>query len=137
MAKAEWKMPEEFLDKISRLGEQTDEIIPRVLEAGGEVVLNQVRSNLSAVLSGESSGQLEAALGLSPAKLDKNGNFNVKVGFDEYRSDGSANAMVANILEYGRHGQPPRPFLKPAKTASRSAAIEAMQRKLEEELEDV
>lgn len=137
MAKAEWKMPEDFLEKISRLEERTDEIVPQVLEVGGEVVLNQVRSNLSAVLSGESSGQLESALGLSPAKLDKNGDFNVKVGFDEYRKDGSANAMVANILEYGRHGQPPRPFLKPAKSASKSAAIEAMKKKLAEEVGDV
>jgi HK97 gp10 family phage protein len=137
LAKFEYKMPNEFIDKLDRLGERTDEIIPRVLEAGGEVVLNQVRSNLGAVLSGESSGQLQGALGLSPAKLDNNGNFNVKVGFDEPRRDGVSNAMVANILEYGRHGQPPRPFLKPAKTASRSAAIEAMKKKLEEELGDV
>lgn len=137
LAKFEYKMPTEFIDKLARLGERTDELIPRVLEAGSEVVLNQVRGNLSAVLSGESSGQLQGALGLSPAKLDKNGNFNVKVGFDEPRSDGKSNAMVANILEYGRHGQPPRPFLKPAKTTSRSAAIDAMKKKLEEELGDV
>ena len=38
MAKAAFKMPEDFLLKLSRLGEKTDEIIPKVLEAGGEVV---------------------------------------------------------------------------------------------------
>jgi HK97 gp10 family phage protein len=137
MAKADFTMPTEFMDKVTRLGEQTDTIIPRVLEAGGEVVLNQVQSNLSAVLSGTSSGELQSALGLSPAKLDKDGNFNVKVGFDEPRRDGSSNAMVANILEYGKHGQPPRPFLKPAKTASKASAIEAMKRKLDEEVGDI
>ena len=123
--------------KISRLEERTDEIIPKVLKAGGEVVLDRVRSNLSAVLSGESTGELESALGVSPAKLDKNGNYNVKVGFDEPRRDGSSNAMIANIIEYGKHGQPPRPFLKPAKAASRTPAIEAMKRKLDEEMGDV
>ena len=41
MAKIEMKMPEEFLLKLSRLGNKTDEIIPKVLEAGGEVVLRQ------------------------------------------------------------------------------------------------
>ncbi len=123
--------------KISRLEERTDEIIPKVLEAGGEVVLDRVRSNLSAVLSGKSTGELESALGVSPAKLDKNGNYNVKVGFDEPRRDGSGNAMIANIIEYGKHGQPPRPFLKPAKAASRTPAIEAMKRKLDEEMGDV
>ena len=123
--------------KLSRLEERTDEIIPKVLEAGGEVVLDRVRSNLSAVLSGESSGELEQALGVSPAKLDKNGNYNVKVGFDEPRRDGSSNAMIANIIEYGKHGQPPKPFLKPAKSASRTPAIEAMKQKLDEEMGDV
>ena len=50
MAKGTMKMPEEFLLKISRLGEKTDEILPRVLEAGGEVVEAKVKSNLQAVI---------------------------------------------------------------------------------------
>jgi len=33
VAKVEVKMPEEFLLRLSRLGERTDEIIPKVLEA--------------------------------------------------------------------------------------------------------
>lgn len=137
MAKATYTMPDEFLDRLYRLENRTDEIIPKVLEAGGEVALEKVRSQLHAVLSGQSSGQLEAALGLSPAKMDKDGNYNVKVGFDEYRQDGSSNAMVANIIEYGKHGQPPKPFLKPAKAAARNDVIETMKRKLEEEIGDV
>ena len=50
MAKVEVKMPEEFLLKLSRLGERTDEIIPKLLEAGGEVVLSKVKSNLQSVM---------------------------------------------------------------------------------------
>ena len=46
MAKATMKLPEVFLMKVSRLAERTDEILPRVLEAGGEVVEAKVRSNL-------------------------------------------------------------------------------------------
>jgi hypothetical protein len=134
MAKAEFRMPDDFLDKISRLEARTDEIVPRVLAAGGEVVLDQVRRNLHDVLFGESTGELEAALGLSPAKLDREGNFNVKIGFDEPRSDGKSNAMLANVIEHGKHGQPPRPFLKPAKAAAKTATIEAMKRKLDEEI---
>ena len=38
MAKATFKMPDEFLMKVSKLEERTDEILPRVLEAGAEVV---------------------------------------------------------------------------------------------------
>ena len=50
MAKATWKMPEDFLMKVSRLADKTDEIIPKVLEAGAEVVEDKVRSNLQSVI---------------------------------------------------------------------------------------
>lgn len=46
MAKVEIKLPEDFLLRLSRLGDKTDEIIPKVLEAGGEVVEEKVRANL-------------------------------------------------------------------------------------------
>jgi HK97 gp10 family phage protein len=143
MAKVDMKMPEDFLLKLSRLGDQTDTIIPKVLEAGGEVVLDKVKSNLSSVVGSgtkeksRSTGELERSLGLSPALMDRNGNFNVKVGFAEPRSDGGSNAKIANILEYGKHGQPPKPFLKPARTQSRSACIEAMKAKLRKEVDDI
>ncbi len=140
MAKATWKMPDDFLMKVSKLADKTDEILPKVLEAGAEVVENKVRSNLSAAigkntkLPSRSTGQLLASLGTSPALQDKNGDFNVKVGFSEPRTDGDSNAKIATILEYGKSGQPTKPFLKPAKSASKNAAIEAMKAKLESEV---
>lgn len=141
MAKADIKMPDEFLQKLSRLGSDFDEVAESVLEAGGEVVLSRVKGNLAGVVGqctkydSRSTGELEASLGLSPAKLNRDGNHDVKIGFVEPRKDGGSNAKLANILEYGRHGQPAKPFLKPAKTQSKSAAISAMQQKFEEEVE--
>lgn len=143
MAKAIMKMPEDFLMKISKLGEKTDEIIPRVLEAGGQIVEEKVKSNLQSIIGRDtleesrSTGELIKALGVSPALMDKDGNFNVKVGFSEPRLDGKSNAMIAGVLEYGKSGQPPKPFLKPAKSASRKACIEAMKQKLEKEVESI
>jgi len=128
-------MPDEFLSAISRLESRTDEIVPKVLAAGGEVVLEHVRVRLRAVLSGKSTGELERSLGLSPARLDRRGNYDVKVGFAEPRKGkGDSNAKLANILEHGKHGQPPRPFLKPAKIASREACIAKMKQVLESEI---
>ena len=141
MAKVDMKMPEDFLLKLSRLGEKTDEIIPKVLEAGGDVVLSKVKSNLSSVVGSgtkeesRSTGELERSLGLSPAKQNRDGNWDVKVGFTEPRSDGGSNAKIANVLEYGRHGQPAKPFLKPAKSQSKNSAIEAMKAKFESEVD--
>lgn len=140
MAKVSFKLPEAFLEKVSRLGSRTDEILPRVLEAGAEVVEAKVRANLIASIGkgityeSRSTGQLVAALGTSPAKVDRSGNTNVKIGFAEPRGDGGSNGKIANILEYGRAGQPAKPFLKPALTASKGPCIEAMAAKLEQEI---
>ncbi len=141
MAKVDIKMPEDFLLRLSGLGKDFDSIAERVLEAGGEIVLQQVKRHLEAVVGSDtkypsrSKGDLAESLGLSPVKMDRSGNHNVKIGFSEPRADGGSNAKIANIIEYGKHGQPAKPFLKPAKSASRSAAIAAMQRKLEEEMQ--
>lgn len=141
MAKAEVVLPDEFLQKLSKLSDRTDEISERVLEAGGEVVLSRVKSNLSSVIGkgteydSRSTGELERSLGLSPVKLDRDGNYNIKIGFSEPRSDGGSNAKIANIIEYGKHGQPAKPFLKPAKSASKAACREAMIRKFQEEVD--
>ncbi len=125
MAKATISMPEDFLLKVSQLEKQTDEILPRVLDVGGEIVLVQTKANLSSVigsgtkLPSRSTGELEGALGLSKALQDRNGDWNVKVGFSEPRKDGVSNAKLATIIEYGKHGQPAKPFMKPARTKSR------------------
>ena len=138
MAKATWKMPEDFLIKVSRLADKTDEIIPKVLEAGAEVVEDKVRSNLQSVIGSgtkydsRSTGELLRSLGTSPALQDRNGDFDIKVGFSEPRSDGDSNAKIATILEYGKSGQPAKPFLKPARSASKNACISAMKAKLDE-----
>jgi len=143
MARADFKMPEDFLQKISTLAERTDEIVPRVLEAGGAVMLARVKSNLQSVIGkntkqkSRSTGELVSALGVSGARMDREGNYNVKVGFSEPRRGGEGNAKLANVIEYGKHGQPPKPFLKPAKSAAKGACIEAMKAKLEEEINKI
>lgn len=76
MAKATWRMPEDFLMKVSRLADKTDEILPKVLEAGAEVVEDKVRSNLQLVIGSgtkyesRSTGELLRSLGTSPALQD-------------------------------------------------------------------
>lgn len=141
MAKCDVKMPEDFLLKLSRLGSNMDSVAETVLEAGGEVVLEKVQGNLAAVIGSgtkydsRTTGELEGSLGLSPVKVNKSGNHDIKIGFAEPRSDGGSNAKIANILEYGKHGQPAKPFLKPAKTAARAECIQVMKDTLEAEVQ--
>ena len=141
MAKMSIQMPEDLLLKMSKFGSEFDSTAEKVLQAGGEVMLSAVKNSLSAVVGkdtkypSKSTGELEHSLGLSPVLQDKNGDHNIKVGFSEPRSDGKSNAQIANILEYGKSGQPAKPFIKPAKTRTKSAAITAMQDRLESEVD--
>ena len=132
------KMPTEFMDQLAKAAEKTDAAIPKALEAGGKVVLETMKANLRSAIGRDtkypsrSSGKLLAALGVSPVKLNDDGNYDVKVGFSEDRE--VSNAKLANILKYGKHGQPPKPILKPTRRSSRKPCIEAMQTALKEEL---
>ena len=143
MAKVDIKMSDDFLLKISKLGSDFDPVAEKVLKAGGEVVFKRTKSNLSAVIGkgtkheSRSTGELEKALGVTSVRLDRNGNHNIKIGFSEPRSDGESNAKLANILEYGKHGQPAKPFLKPAKSASKSECISVMKSTFEEEVKKI
>ena len=143
MAKCTVNMPDELLEKLSRLGAESDAIAERVLEVGGDIVVSKVKSNLSAVIGSgvkfdsRSTGELERSLGVSPVKIDKYGNSNIKIGFTEPRSDNESNAKIANIIEYGKSGQPAKPFLKPAKSATKTACMNAMKQKLEQEVKNV
>jgi hypothetical protein len=152
MAKLQILLPDKFLAQTERLADKTDEIIEKALEAGGKVVLDKVRGNLRAVIGKglkskpRSTGELLSSLGLSPVKIDRNGIHNIKVGLNEPRRRQAAakgkrsyytstNAMVANTIEYGRHGQPAKPFMKPARSASRKPCIDAMQSVLDIEVQ--
>ena len=141
MAKAEVKLPEELLTKLSRLGQNTDAVAEKVLQAGGKIVLDKVRDNLESVIGSDtkrksrSTGELLSSLGLSPVLVNRNGNHDIKIGFAEPRSDGESNAKLANILEYGKSGQPPKPFLQPARTPSKKECKRVMEQTLKEEIE--
>lgn len=143
MAKMKAKMPDALIAKLTRLGQRTDEVCEKALKAGAEVAEKAISSNLSAVIGkgtkydSRSTGQLEKALGISPVKLNDRNELDVKIGFAEPRSDGESNAKIANILEYGKSGQPPKPFLKPAKSKARRQIMAAMTDTLEREMNAV
>ena len=143
MAKLTVRTPDALIAKLTRLGNKTDQVCEKALKASAEVAEKAVSSNLSAVIGKDtkkpsrSTGELQSALGVSPVKVDDKGNYDIKVGFAEPRSGGGINAKIANILEYGKAGQPPKPFLKPAKSKARRQIAAAITETLEREMNDV
>jgi len=137
MAKIEVNFNDELAQRFAKLEEGMEKIIPEVLEAGGQIVLARAKSNLASSIGrglkypNRSKGELASKLGLSPAKQGLNGDWNVRVGFAEPHSGGITNAMLGNIIEHGKSGQPAKPFMRPAASSSKVAAINAMKVKFE------
>ena len=141
MAKCEVEIPNDIYQMIQKLNSNREEILTSTLETGGEVVLNRAIRNSS----NRSTGELKNSLGMSPVKLNSRGIYNVKIGFSEPRRKQYTakkkrsyytitNSLIANVLEYGKSGQPPRPFMRPAKVMSEKACIQAMRAKFDEEI---
>ena len=143
MATIKGNLPDELTAKLSRLGERTDEVCENALKAGAEVIEKAVSSNLAAVIGAgikydsRSTGELQKALGVTSVMLDSKGVYNIKIGFSEPRNDGKSNALIANTIEYGKKGQPPKPFLKRSKNQAGKPAVARMAEVLEQEMNNI
>ena len=142
----------DFSKKLAALGSHTDEILGKAMTAGAEAALPIVRAELQGAIGGDtkepsrSTGELVGSLGISPVMVDNKGVTNVKIGFSEPRRHQYAakkkrsyytvtNAMIANVLEYGKSGQPPRPWLKRAKTKATKVFRAKAQEIIDKEVE--
>lgn len=135
-------MPDAFLEKISKLNSRFDEIVPRVLEKGAEPVIQKAKNNLAARIGqgtkgpSQSTGELLASLETTKPVQDAKGDWNLRVGIPTTKdSKGVSNALKAAVIEYGKSGQPPKPWLKPTKSATRKACVSAMEQALDREIE--
>lgn len=143
---------DDFSKKLAALGSHTDEILGKAMTAGAEAALPIVRAELQGAIGGDtkkpsrSTGELVDSLGISPVMVDNKGVTNVKIGFNEPRRRQYAakkkrsyytitNALIANVLEYGKHGQPPRPWLKRAKTQATKVFRAKAQEIIDKEVE--
>lgn len=144
MPKLQIKMPTDFLEKMSRLNENFDKVAPKVLEAGAKPLKEKAKSNLISVVGkntkykSRSTGASAESIGITPAKQDKDGNWDIKIGIGKsFDSAGTSNALKAMVLEYGKSGQVPKPWLKPAVSSTKKECIEVMKETLDEEIRKV
>ena len=138
------KLTTDFAAKLQSVADDMDKVAEKALVEGASIVEKQMRSNLQKVIGSgtksqsQSTGQLLNALGKSPVKANiKTGGWDIKIGFSEPRKDGTPNALVANVLEYGKKGQAPKPFMKPALNATRRKVRTTMIRVIDEEIEKI
>lgn len=139
MARMMFKAGDEYALKLSRLASGSEETAKRAVYAAAGLVTDKIRGNLSANLSGstQSTGALEASLGITPVTTDRDGFINAKIGFDGYDEKGVPNQLKARVMESGSSKVKKRPFVRPAVNATKKAAEEAMQKVIDEETEKI
>jgi HK97 gp10 family phage protein len=126
---------DEYALKLSQLEAGSEEIAKKAIYEGAKIVADQIKSNLEGVLSKEATGDLVASFGITPIECDGDGNWNAKVGFDGYGTDGVANQLKARVLESGSSQQKKRPFVRPAVNATKGQVVEKMDQVIEEEIQ--
>lgn len=139
MARMTVNLGEDYLLKLSQLAEHSEETIKKAIYKGAGIVTDQIRENLEANLAGseQSTGALEGSLGISPVAMDRDGVWNAKIGFDGYDEKGVPNQLKARVMESGSSKIRKRPFVRPAVNATKKAAVEAMQKVVDEEIENI
>lgn len=160
MAKITFKAGEEYCLRLDRLGYQSEDIIKKALKVGGGIIANELRRRMVAMgpekfryirdgrkFSGPSASQMKDLLngfGLTPPKLDKDGWWNVRAGWEGYGSfptkqypNGVPNILLARSIESGSSVRRKRPFVRPAMAAKGSEAVAAMERVIDEEIEKI
>ena len=137
MARIAFKTGDDYALKLSRLSAGSDEIAKKAIYAAASIVADKIKDNLQGVLSDEATGELVESFGVTPITQDGDGNWNAKIGFDGYGSDGVANQLKARAMESGTSKQPKRPFVRPAVNATKGQALEKMRKTIDEEIRKI
>ena len=124
----------EFAVKLENLGSTGDEIAKKAVYEGAGILADAVRSNLTAVIKGPSTGDLLASLGIAPIRSG-GGCADTSVGFDGYDSKGVPNAVKARAKESGTSKQKATPFVRPAVNQAKGAALRKIDEVIQKEIE--
>lgn len=145
---------DDFHLKLSMLAASTEDMAREAIYEGAKIIADEVRKNLEANIKDQESaaksglsifkkprlkptGDLERSFGITPIKRGKDGNWDAKIGFSGYDSKGIPNQLKARVMESGSSKIKPRPFVRPAVTATRSRAIDAMRQKIHEKIKRI
>lgn len=162
MAKLAFDAGEEYALRLSRLAGGSEEIAKKAIYAAANIVANRVKENIRALPAVNDLDNIHAyqagekmhltvaqkrglieSFGISPFAMD-NGYMNVKLGFDGYNDvktktypKGQPNQMIARVAESGSSYMDATPFMRTGVNATRKAAVDEMQKVIDEEIEKI
>lgn len=145
MALAKFIADDDFMIRLERAATDFPSVAEKVIRAGAAVLAPVMRRRLSGILSASATGQLVAALGITPVKQDRNADYNAHIGFDGYQQPGYGKfpigvpfALIARSFESGAGDwRPKTPFARPAMLEAREAMSAAMTAEAEEEYKKI
>ena len=140
MARMAFKAGDEYALKLSKLAENSKQVAEKAIKAAADIVADEIRRNLSGVLSTEATGELMDSFGITPVLEDKSGDWNAKIGFDGYDKrkskkypKGIPNQLKARALESGTYKQRKTPYIAPAVRSTKKRAKQVMETVIEQE----
>ncbi|GHU91577.1 hypothetical protein FACS1894202_13260 [Clostridia bacterium] len=166
MAKSKVLLPNDYMKRLRKLEVGIDRIVASALKEGAEFLLPKLKAKMQTVIGhgtkypSRTTGEMISSVGISPVKETRRGGQNVKIGLSEPRKKQVApkkfhmnkkgrkiasrgyyeitNAMLANIIEFGRrkagYNQPPKPMVKPVANANMDKCLNIMSVKLDKEV---
>lgn len=160
MATIQFKKGDEYIFKLNRLSESAKSKVigPAIYDAAG-IVADEIKKDLRNVPTDESRGTpdkpklgptqaqkdgLVDNIGIASEQTDRRGLVNVKIGFDGYNNvktkmypNGQPNQLIARSVESGSSFMKANPFVKTAAQRTRKQALDAMKKRVDEEIEKI
>jgi hypothetical protein len=126
MARFDVEVGNDLLHQIEKLEGKSDDVFGQMVDAGADVVLRNMRSNMRA--SFKTTRSLEQGLKKTRVyKTPSDGGVAVKVLFSGYNDKGVAIPLIASARDRGtKRGEAKRPFFR--KSFNKSAIEGAMRR---------
>lgn len=142
MAKITFDGLDLYSEEITKLGDKLPKLIDAALYEGAKVVADQTQKEIEGLTELPPEARQGLHTGLGVAHFWRDGGATVtKIGFEGYNTkrtkrwpNGQPNAMIARSLIRGTSWLQPNRFTARAAKKARQAAVEAMQRRLDEDI---
>lgn len=139
MARFDSEIPKELMDQLNSLDENSEKMMREMTDAGAEVVMNNVKSNMRKVF--KDASRLEKCLVKTRSyKTPSDDGINTKVAFYGYFTNAQGKKvpapLVAQAREYGTaSGEAKKPFFRKSfkKKQIESAMKEVQERYIKDE----
>lgn len=161
LARIKFGRLKEYELKLSKLGDNIEDIAGKAIYEGAKIVADEVKAQLDGLntatdeiammryreqrptyITERAKEGLISSFGVTPLSKDKEGVYNVKLGFDGYNDvktkkypNGQPNQLIARACESGSSAMIKQPFFRKAVQATKKKAEARMADILDKEID--